>query len=132
MSADFPAHIDRLTENYTAAWNSGDPDQVAAFFAEDGAIVINRGDPHQGRAAISAMAAGFHTAVPDLKLTRDRVRAAGDHVAYFWTFTGHDAETGKPLSVSGWEEWDLDEDGKVRASRGWFDADDYARQIAGG
>ena len=30
----------------------------------------------------------------------------------------------------GWEEWDLDADLKVKASRGWFDADDYARQTA--
>lgn len=30
---------------YTAAWNSKEPDAVAAHYAEAGRIVINRGDP---------------------------------------------------------------------------------------
>lgn len=41
--------------------------------------------------------------------------------------TGHDEKTGKPLRISGREEWDLNAEGSVAASRGWFDADDYAR-----
>jgi hypothetical protein len=35
------------------------------------------------------------------------------------------------LRVVGWEEWDLDAELKVKASRGWFDAHDYARQTKG-
>ena len=78
------------------------------------------------------MAAGFYSDVPDLTLTCDDIRLAGDHAIYVWTFTGHDAGTGNPLNIRGWEEWDLTADGKVAASRGWFDAKDYARQVAGG
>lgn len=74
------------------------------------------------------MAAGFFSDVLDLKLVCDGVRCAGDHVVYLWTFTGTHAETKRPLYVSGWEEWELDADYKVKASRGWYDADDYARQ----
>ena len=77
------------------------------------------------------MASGFYAAVPDLKLTCDAVRCASDHVVFFWTFTGHDTDTKNPLKVAGWEEWDIGEDLKVQSSRGWFDAEDYARQIAG-
>jgi hypothetical protein len=33
--------------------------------------------------------------------------------------------------VVGWEEWELDADLQVTASRGWFDAD-YARQTGAG
>lgn len=36
-----------------------------------------------------------------------------------------------PLRVRGWEEWELNDDLKVVASRGWFDANDYARQAGG-
>jgi len=75
------------------------------------------------------MAAGFFADVPDLLLACDEVRVAGDHIAFFWTFTGTHAATGNPLRVVGWEEWDLDADLKVTGSRGWYDADDYARQI---
>lgn len=127
--------LDRLREiatDYTAAWNSKSPDAVASFYAEDGGIVINGGEPWSGRARVAEMAAGFYADVPDLTLTCDDVRRAGDHAIYVWTFTGHDAGTGRPLRVCGWEEWELDADGKVSASKGWFDAADYARQVEGG
>ncbi|MEL6798711.1 MAG: SgcJ/EcaC family oxidoreductase [Pseudomonadota bacterium] len=120
-----------IARDYTAAWNSGDPNAVASFYAEDGGIIINNGDPWQGRSKVAEMAAGFFADVPDLSLTCDSIRQAGDHAIYVWTFTGHDAGTHKPLKIHGWEEWDLDADMKVRASLGWFDADEYAAQVAG-
>ncbi len=77
------------------------------------------------------MAAGFFADVPDLSLTCNDLPVAGSHVLYAWTFTGHDAGTGRPLNIQGWEEWEMAADGKVQASRGWFDAEDYGRQAAG-
>jgi uncharacterized protein (TIGR02246 family) len=115
---------------YTAAWNSGSADAVAEFYAPDGRIVINRGNPWEGRTGVAQMAAGFFADVPDLTLVCDGMRIAGDHVAYLWTFTGTHAGSGNPLRVVGWEEWDVDLDLKVRSSCGWYDADDYARQTA--
>ncbi|MDP6819511.1 MAG: hypothetical protein QF449_15925, partial [Alphaproteobacteria bacterium] len=35
------------------------------------------------------------------------------------------------LNISGWEEWELDENMKVTSALGWFDADDYRRQAGG-
>lgn len=116
---------------YTKAWNSGSPEAVAAHFSETGRIVINKGEPWDGRARVAEMAAGFYADVPDLKLTCDDVRLSGHHVLYLWTFTGHDASTRHPLTVHGWEEWDLNEDLEVVSSLGWFDAEEYARQAAG-
>lgn len=125
-----PDQMHRVADAYTAAWNSGSPQAVAEFFAPDGRIVINRGTPWEGREGVAEMAAGFFADVPDLALTCDGLRVAGDHVVYLWTFTGTHAGTGNPLRVEGWEEWDVGPDLKVRSSRGWFDADDYARQTA--
>lgn len=119
-----------LAATYTAAWNTGRPDAVAAFFSLDGVIIINKGNPWQGRSGVAQMAAGFFADIPDLSLTCDGVREAGNHLVYFWTFTGTHAATGNAVSVAGWEEWDMDETGLVRLSRGWFDPDDYARQTA--
>ena len=116
---------------YTAAWNSGNPAAVAAHFTPEAHIIINRGDPHAGRAALEAMAAGFHAAFPDLKLTCDGIRSTGSHAVYLWTLEGHHAETRNFCKVSGWEEWDLDESMNVTRSLGWFDATDYQRQIDG-
>ncbi|MEZ5877421.1 MAG: nuclear transport factor 2 family protein [Tepidamorphaceae bacterium] len=126
-----PETVAKMAQDYTAAWNSKSAEAVASFYAEDGEIVINRGDPWDGRAKVAEMAAGFYADVPDLSLACDDIRLSGTHAVYVWTFTGHDANTGNPLNIKGWEEWDLNDDLKVKASRGWFDADDYARQVEG-
>jgi uncharacterized protein (TIGR02246 family) len=118
----------KLAVAYTAAWNSGSSEAVASFYAQDGHIVINRGDPWMGQKGVADMAAGFFAEVPDLKLVCDAVRCAGNHAAYFWTFTGTHASTGNSLRVVGWEEWDLGTHEKIAASRGWYDAEDYERQ----
>jgi uncharacterized protein (TIGR02246 family) len=123
--------ISKIARHYEAAWNSGDPDQVAACYSENGGIIINRGVPWQGRARVAEMAAGFYADVNDMRVILDDLRIAGSHVAFIWTFTGRHAGTGKPLDVKGWEEWDLDADGSITASKGWFDAEEYARQVAG-
>ena len=125
--SDAPA-ARQLAQAYTKAWNSGDPQAVAAFFVPDGSITINRGEPYLGRAGIAAMAAGFYADIPDLALTCDTVRCAGGHAAYLWSFTGTFAATGNAMQISGWEEWTLAKDGLIATSLGWFDADEYARQ----
>jgi uncharacterized protein (TIGR02246 family) len=119
-----------LAKEYTAAWNTGKPANVAAFFAPTGGIVINRGTPWEGRDGVAAMAAGFYADVPDLALTCDGVRLMGDHMIYLWTFTGTHAGTANKLSISGAEEWDLGPDRMILASRGWFDPAEWARQTA--
>jgi hypothetical protein len=108
------------------------PDAVASYFAADGQISINCGEPSKGRAAIAEMAGGFYADVPDMVVHCDGVRAAGSHALLLWTFEGHHATTQNAVRVSGWEEWELGEDLKIVASLGWFDADEYARQIAEG
>jgi hypothetical protein len=76
------------------------------------------------------MASGFFADVPDLALVCGGVRTSGHHAIYLWTFTGTHAATKNRLNVVGWEEWDLDASGLITLSRGWFDAESYARQTA--
>ena len=117
-----------LAAAYTAAWNTGRPEAVAAFFAAEGAITINDGVPWEGRDRVAQMAAGFYADIPDLNLVCDGLRTSGDHLVYLWTFTGTHAGTRKAVKVLGWEEWDVNAEGLIRLSRGWFDSEDYARQ----
>ena len=124
--------VQKMAEAYTAAWCSGDPAAVAAHYAPDGEIIINKGTPHSGTEAITAMAAAFHGAFPGLTVLCDEVRSNGSHAIYVWTLEGTHKESGNFVRLKGWEEWDLDADLKIAASRGWFDAEDEARQIAGG
>jgi len=126
-----PTAVAKMAHDYTAAWNSGSAEAVASHHAAEGQIVINRGEPWRGRARVAEMASGFYADVPDLVLVCDEIRSAGSRAIYVWTFTGHHATTRRPLKVRGWEEWELDGDLKVKASLGWYDADDYARQVEG-
>lgn len=121
----------KMAIDYTAAWNSKFAAAVASFFTEDGEIVVNNGELWRGRKGVEAITAGFYADVPDLALVCDDARLSGGHALYVWTFTGHDARTGAPLEIHGWAEWELAEDLKIRSSRGWFDAEDYAAQAGG-
>lgn len=124
--------IARLGAQYAEAWCSSDPAAVASHFAPDGSIAINRGDKLVGTEAIMAMAAGFYGAFPDLKVYCDDIRASGTHAIFAWTLEGHHSETGNHVKVPGWEEWELDDDQRIISSLGWFDAEEYDRQIAEG
>ncbi len=123
--------LENLAATYADAWNSRVPEKVADFHTQESSITINRGEPSVGHEQLTAMAAGFHADVPDLALQNNGIRSAGNHVVFLWSFTGHHAETGNPLHVRGWEEWELDTDLKITSSLGWFDADDYQHQVDG-
>ncbi|MCV6586819.1 MAG: nuclear transport factor 2 family protein [Marinibacterium sp.] len=117
--------------DYAAAWSSRVPEAVAAHFAADGTIRINGGELLRGTAALIDMAAGFYADFPDLTVRCDSYRRSGSHALFAWTLDGHHAQTRNHVTVSGWEEWDLNGAGLVIRSLGWFDADDYQRQIDG-
>ena len=124
--------LKKVANDYAEAWSSKSPEAVASFYADDGQIIINRGEAIVGKAAIAEMAAGFYSAFPDLVVHCDEMRTAGDHAIFVWTLEGHHVDTKNYVKVGGWEEWDLDEAMKVKCSLGWFDAAEYDRQIAEG
>jgi len=119
-------------QRYAQAWCSQDPDQVAAFYAEDGSLTVNDGEPAVGRAAIAGVARGFMTEFPDMVVTMDRLVAKPNGHEFHWTVTGTYAANGNKVRFSGYEDWRFGADGLVEESNGFFDADDYARQIRGG
>lgn len=124
--------VEEIARAYAEAWSSGDPEQVVSFFRDDGTIIINRGEPITGRPALLDMVRGFYAEFPGMTVALDHLREAGDHVLFGWVLEGRHAETGNDVRVSGWEEWDLDADRKVKRSLGWFDAEEYERQIREG
>lgn len=118
---------------YTAAWNSQQPDSVAAFFQEGGSLRVNEAEPAVGREAIAEVARGFMTAFPDLQLVTDSVRRTSEGtVEYHWTFLGTNTGpggTGNAVRFSGYEEWSLGDDGLIARSLGHFDEAEYERQL---
>lgn len=127
-----PSRVEQIARDYAAAWSSGVPANVTSFYADDGRITINRGDPIVGQGALMEMVTGFYAEFPGLVVHLDGLRTAGDHVAFLWTLEGTHAETGNRVKVPGWEEWTLAPDGKVQESLGWYDAAEYDRQVAEG
>ena len=120
---------------YTEAWNSHVPDAVASFYAEDGRITINDGEPSNRREQVAAMARGFIEAFPDIIIHMDDIRCSGTHAVYRWTLEGHNTGpegTGNYVKVSGWEYWRYTEDGLIAESLGHFDAEEYEKQVNGG
>jgi predicted ester cyclase len=129
----------KLTEfgmRYTEAWCSQNAASVASFYAENGSLQINDGEPSVGGAAITEAAQGFMKAFPDMVVEMDSLVMISDHNAeYHWTLTGTNTGpggTGKALRISGYEEWTFGSDGLIAESKGHFDAGDYQRQLEHG
>lgn len=135
-SAEETMNVKRaFAERYTDAWNSGQPEAVAAFFAEDGSLQVNDAEPAVGRAAIADVARGFMEAFPDMELFMDELEFVGGGARYHWTFVGINTGpggTGNAVRFSGYEEWTFSADGLVQVSLGHFDEAEYARQLAEG
>ena len=119
---------------YAAAWSGQDPEELASFYAEDGALAVNDGAPAVGRAAIAATARGFMDAFPDMVVTMDAVSRDGDHAVFHWTWTGTNSGpggTGRRVRISGYEQWTLTAGGLIRSSEGHYDEAEYQRQVSG-
>lgn len=127
-----PESLVDLGTRYAAAWSGQDPDRFAAFYADSGSLIVN-GTPSVGRAAIRATAARYMAAFPDMRVVMDSISGEGDRAVFHWTWTGTNTGpggTGRPVRLSGYEEWTLDPDGLIAESNGHFDAAEYERQIS--
>lgn len=136
--ADAEAEADKLVDfalRYTDAWNSHDAASVASFYAQDGTLTINDGEPAVGRDGVTAAAQGFITAFPDIVVEMDRLTVEGDQVFYHWTFTGTNTGpggSGNAVRISGYEQWTIGDDGLISRSLGTYDEADYQRQVEHG
>ncbi|WP_158093651.1 SMP-30/gluconolactonase/LRE family protein [Erythrobacter dokdonensis] len=135
MRAAQPDASTDFARRYAAAWSSQKPEAVAAFFAEDGRLVVNDGEPAVGRAAIADVARGFMEAFPDLVVAFDKLGERDGRRIFHWTLTGTNTGpggTGASVRISGVEAWAMGPDGLIADSGGSFDAADYARQLEAG
>ena len=124
--------LKKFAAQYTAAWCSQNAASVASFFAENGSLKINNGDPSVGREAITKAAQGFMTAFPDMIVQMDSLRIMEKNAIYHWTLTGTNSGpggTGKSVRISGYEEWTINDEGLIAESKGHFDEAEYHRQL---
>ena len=130
-----PVELRLFAERYAAAWCSRDPTSVAAHYAPEGSLTINRGTPATGRAAIAEAALSFITALPDIQVLMDDLVVEDGGIEFRWTFTGTNTGpggTGNRVRVSGFEEWTMSSDGLIAESQGHYDQAEYDHQLEHG
>jgi steroid delta-isomerase-like uncharacterized protein len=128
-----------VLDSYIASWNSHDATQCAAHFDKD--IVFydaTVGTPVTGSEnAKKEIVQAFMTAVPDLKLEREKeVLVQGDSVVWQWTFSGTNtgnwsdgtAATNKSFKIQGLTLMKL-KDGKIIYSGDYYDAYGFYKQL---
>ena len=124
--------LNLFARNYAQVWGSNRPEFVAMFYAEDGSLQVNDGEPAVGRNAISNVAKGFMDAFPDLIVSMDSLVSKSDKTRFYWTLTGTNNGTngtGNKVNINGFEEWTINEDGLIQESNGYFDEKEYMRQL---
>ena len=129
------AQLRDFAERYTVAWCSQDAARVAGFYSPNGSLSVNGAAPAVGRIAIKAVAQAFMTAFPDLKVLMDDLVVEGDRAIYHWTLAGTNTGpggTGQRVRISGYEEWEMGDDGLIAQSQGHFDSAEYQRQLEQG
>ena len=112
-----------------------DPASVAAHYTPAGSLAINGGTPAVGRDALTAVAASFYEALPDMQVFLRDLVVDADRIEFHWTFTGTNTGpggTGNAVRVDGFESWTISEGGLIDTSIGSYDAEEYARQLAEG
>lgn len=126
-----------VVDSYFAAWNSGDPQAVAAHFEADGVRhwrVVNNPAVHtperfEGTAAIAEGVKVFMDAVPDLRVEPGVYAETPDGAIFEWTCRGHHsgawgdwAGQGEELELPGVSVLRL-RDGRIVEERMYFDPD---------
>jgi hypothetical protein len=141
------AEVTEFAQRYAEAWCGQHPESVAAFFAENGSLTVNDGLPAVGREAIAEIAQGFMRDFPDMIVTMDKGSIEGrdggrssyagparTDAVFDWTLTGTNTGpggTGKRVRISGYELWQIDNNGLIGESKGHFDSAEYERQLKG-
>jgi uncharacterized protein (TIGR02246 family) len=76
---DVESLIRNLAQDFVTSFNTGNYDQVAALFAQDGALMAAHHDPAYGPKAVERLLRQFaESGYEDLRLETIRVEASGD------------------------------------------------------
>lgn len=127
------AELTDFAARYAAAWSSGDPASLAAFYTDSGSLSVNAGPPSVGRAAIASRAHGFMTAFPDMVVLLKAVEQDARGATFHWIWTGTNTGpggTGRAVRIEGREVWTFGAGGLIEESKGHYDEADYARQVS--
>ena len=126
------AELTEFAKRYAIAWSSQDPVAFGMFYAENGSLMVNDGEPSVGRDAVVDTARAFMTAFPDMVVRLVELRPEGGRVEFHWHWTGTNTGpdgTGNAVDLRGFEEWTFGDDGLIVESLGHYDEAEYQRQL---
>lgn len=124
--------LEVFARSYAQVWCSQRPNFVASFFTEDGELTVNNGKTAKGTGEITTVVKGFMDAFPDMIVSYDSLTTDSDKTRFYWTLAGTNNGpngTGNKVKISGFEEWTLKNEGLIQESKGYFDEEEYKRQL---
>ena len=92
MSAEF--EIRAAIARQAQAWQSGQPEQIVADFAEDCTFIVP-GKRVQGREAVQAMAADYFANFTQVEIAVQRIVVEGNTAAVEWSWREVNRQTGE-------------------------------------
>ncbi|WP_339893278.1 ester cyclase [uncultured Algibacter sp.] len=125
-------NLESFARSYAQVWSGVRPEFVALFFEENGALQVNENKPALGREQIAKIAKGFMLDLPDMVVSFDSLVNKTNGTEFHWTLTATNSGpggTGKKVKVSGFELWQLGENGRILNSQGHFPTEEYNRQL---
>jgi len=75
---------------------------------------------------------GFIEAFPDLKIAMREIVEEERGTVFYWNLKGTNtgpSGTGNRVNINGCEVWKLNEENKIAELRGYFDAEEYEKQL---
>ena len=128
--------LERLYQDYVAAWLSHDTEAILRFFADDGVYEdVALATISRSKAQIREFVQASLTAIPDLGIEPKQVFATADRLCSEWTMSGtHTGSfpglpgTGKRFSVevASVLEW---QDGKIRRNTDYWNLASFLQQV---
>ena len=115
---------------YFAATRAMDRAAWVGCFAENGSSCDPaNAPPHSGHAALGAFFDSIVGLTKTVGLFEDKVYACGNEIAVKWTGRGIGKQNGKPFVFEGIDVFDIDERGKIRTLRAYWDPEQLMAQL---
>jgi hypothetical protein len=124
--------LEEFGKDYAKAWSSLVPEEPFSYQAENCVLSINDGDPIISAGDRLRTLAGFVEAFPDLKISMRKIVKEERGTVFYWNLKGTNTGpegTGNSVDIDGCEVWELDANNQITQLRGYFDAEEYERQI---
>lgn len=87
--------VPRVVREWAAAWNTGDPQRMAALFTEDGVYEDKAfGAVFEGKEGVARWVEITTTSIDDAQVEVHDAFRKGDRIAVRWTFSGTDSAGG--------------------------------------